>query len=448
MNEQRTQGQQMPRLLKALMDSLKLPDLRRRILFTLAMLVVFRFIAHVPVPNVDAEALKELFAGNQIWGMMDIFSGGAMGKMSIAALGVYPYITAVIIMQLLIPVIPRLRSLSQEGEWGRNKINQYTYWLTVPLALLQGYGTLSLFHQGIGGKPVIPTLWPFHGGDPLATIAMLLSLTAGTMFLVWLGERITESGIGNGVSIIIVGGIIAALPVNIWQTYEVVKVVGLLELIILMLAITFFIVYVTEAQRRIPVQYSRSVFRGGKMYRQTGGTHIPLPVNSAGMIPLIFAYAVIMLPAVIASYFPSNSFANSIQSLFGETGPFYWILLFVLVVGFTYFYTMVVFEQQDLAGTLKKQGGFIPGIRPGRPTSQYLIKVLTRITFGGATFLGAIAVMPVFAKLITSAPGTVSPSSIMILSSAGLLIVVAVMLDTMRQLESQLLMRHYEGFIK
>lgn len=428
-----------PKLFQAVVDAFKLPDLRRKLLFTIAMLIIFRFVAHVPIPGVDQSALQELFQKNALLGMLDLFSGGAMRYLSIAAMGVYPYITSSIIMQLLIPVIPRLEALSREGEEGRRKLNQYTHWLMVPMALLQGYGQLYLFQQeGVFQEGVRVGL---TGDALLPTAAMLLSLTAGTVFLVWLGERITENGIGNGISIIIFGGIVAGMPANIGRSYLQSGTGGLLTLIVLLVAIAFFIVFVNEAVRRIPVQYSRSLFRGGKMYRQTGGTHIPIRVNSAGMIPLIFAYAFLQLPSVIAGYVG----ATSVQKFLGVQGYLYWILLFLLVIGFTFFYTMVTFQQQNLAETLQRQGGFVPGIRPGRPTNDYLNKVITRVTWGGALFLGIVAVSPILSRwLVGSEAGT----TLMLISAAGLLIVVGVVLDTMRQIEAQLLMRQYEGFIK
>lgn len=434
-----------PRLLQAVIDAWGLPDLRRKLLFTFFILVIFRFVAHVPVPGVDLDVLRDLFEKNALLGMLDLFSGGTMRNLSIVALGVYPYITASIIMQLLAPVIPRLQALQREGEVGRRKLNQYTHWLTVPLAILQGYAQLMFFQSkgvisGIGLNP--DTL--------LYTGAMVVSMVAGTVFLVWLGERITEKGIGNGISIIIFGGIVSGLPENIGRSYITSGVGGLIPLLIILLAIAFFIVYVSEAVRRIPVQYSRSMFRGGKMYRQTGGTHIPLRVNSAGMIPLIFAYAIMVFPPTVASYFSNpvgepQNIANHIENIFSPAGWAYWILLFLLVVGFTFFYTIVLFQQQNLAETLQKQGGFIPGIRPGRPTAEYLNKAVTRITWGGALFLALIAISPLLTRAIVSAEES---TTLMLISSAGLLIVVAVVLDTMRQIEAQLLMRHYEGFIK
>jgi len=408
------------------------------------MLVIFRFVAHVPLPGVDATALQELFQRNALLGMLDLFSGGAMRYFSVAAMGVYPYITSTIIMQLMVPIIPRLQALSQEGEAGRNKINQYTHWLTVPMAGLAGYGQLILL-QREGVVAVAPGL---------PTAAMVLSMIAGTMFLVWLGELITEYGIGNGISIIIFGGIVAALPTMIGQgilTAEGGGLSGLAVYAFIAIATMAVIVIFTEAHRRVPVQYARSIFRGGRMYRQAGSTHIPLRVNTAGMIPLIFGMSLVMFPGMVASYFAAPvgadpNFANTIMNLFNPQaalpmGLFYWGLYFALVLAFTFFYTMVIFGQQDLPGTLQRQGGFIPGIRPGRHTADYLNQVIKRITWGGALFLATVAVVPFLAREVTNI-------QVLQLSSMGLLIMVGVILDTMKQMEAQLVMRRYEGFIK
>jgi preprotein translocase subunit SecY len=434
--------QTRPRLLQAMIDAFSLPDLRRRILITFGILIAFRFVAHIPLPGVDLAALNELFGRNALLGMLDMFSGGAMRQFSVAAMGVYPYITASIVMQLLVPIIPKLRDLSQEGEAGRNQINRITHWLTVPLAGLQGYGQLIyLQREGV-----------IEAASALPMITMVLSLIAGTMFLVWLGERITEYGIGNGISIIIFAGIVAGLPQMIGQGFLASEnFLGLSVYLIIALATTVFIVYFTEAHRRIPVQYSRSIFRGGRMYRQSGSTHIPLRVNTAGMIPLIFAMSIVVFPGVVASYFAAPTgadpnFANHIMNLFDPDaalpmGLFYWGLYFLLTVGFAFFYTMIIFEQQDLPNTLQRQGGFIPGIRPGAHTKEYLDGVIKHITWAGALFLAIVAVMPFFAREVTNVQA-------MQLSSMGMLIVVGVVLDTMKQLEAQLVMRRYEGFIK
>jgi len=431
-----------PRLLQAMLDAFSLPDLRRRILITVGILVIFRFVAHVPLPGVDLGALQALFERNALLGMLDLFSGGAMRRLSVAAMGVYPYITSSIIMMLLVPIIPRLQALSREGESGRNKINLITHWLVVPLASVQGYGQLVfLQREGVISSAAV-----------LPTVAMVLSMVAGTMFLVWLGELITNYGIGNGISIIIFGGIVAGLPTMIGQGFLAGGNFGGLAFYALLVLITIVVIVIfTEAHRRIPVQYARSVFRSGRMYRQSGTTHIPLRVNSAGMIPLIFAMSVVLFPGIVASYFASPmgaepNFANMIMELFRPDAPlplglFYWGLYFILALAFAFFYTMVVFQNQDLPNVLQRQGGFIPGIRPGKQTATYLDGVIKRITWGGALFLACVAVMPFAARHITNV-------QVIQLSSLGLLIMVGVVLDTMKQLEAQLVMRRYEGFIR
>jgi len=430
-----------PRLFQAMLDAFRLPDLRRRILFTLGMLVIFRFVAHVPLPGVNPDALQQLFERNAMLGMLDMFSGGAMRYFSVAAMGIYPYITASIIMMLLTPVIPRLQAISQEGEAGRDKINLITHWLTVPMAGLAGYGQIILLrNEGVLLSAAI-----------LPTAAMVLAMIAGTMFLVWLGELITEYGIGNGISIIIFGGIVAGLPEMIGQGFLAKEQFGGLAVYLLIALVTVVVIVIfTEAHRRIPVQYAKSVFRGGRMYKQSGSTHIPLRVNTAGMIPLIFAMSIVVFPGMIASYFAGPetdpNFANTIMNLFNPNAEFpmalfYWGLYFLLTVGFAFFYTFVMFQQQDLPGTLQRQGGFIPGIRPGKHTADYLNQVIKRITWGGALFLAGVAIIPFLAREVTNV-------QVIQLSSMGLLIVVGVVLDTMKQIEAQLVMRRYEGFIK
>lgn len=440
----------VPALFRAAADAWRIPDLRFRILFTLSLLIIFRFFAHVPVPGVDREALAAAFAANPLLGFLDLFSGGALRNLSIAALGVYPYITASIILQILTPIIPALKSLSQEGEGGRQAINRYTHYLTVPLAFLQGYGQLNLFAGAFTSQGSAAISGIGFGANTLNTMAILTAMTAGTMLLVWMGELITEKGIGNGISLIIFAGIVSTLPQvvgQLWLLRDQIFQVGML--IFIALAIVYLIVYFAEAQRRIPVQYGRSVFRGGQMYRQSGATHIPLRVNAAGMIPLIFAFSILILPSVVASYFNDgsgglvSSVASFFQNSFGPTSTIYWIAIFLLVVIFTFFYTLVVHNQQNLAENLQKNGGFVPGIRPGPPTKIYLMRVVLRITWGGALFLGFIAIMPFLAQLVTNLP-----SATTIIQSTSLLIMVGVALDTMRQLESQLLMRNYEGFVR
>ena len=438
----RTQPVSRPQLIQSMIDAMRVSDLRGKILFTLGMLVVFRFVAHVPVPGVDSQALSQAFQQSALLGFLDLFSGGALAFLSVAALGVYPYITSSIVMQILVPVLPGLKALSQEGEYGRQRINQYTHWLTVPVAFLQSWGQLTLLRQ----SGVLPTV---DFGLNLHTMAMVISMVAGTMFLVWLGELITERGLGNGISLIIFGGIVARFPQVVGQgLLEGGEAGGLLLLGLMGFGIIYVIVMFTEAQRRVPVQYGRSVFRGGRMQRQSGSTFLPLRVNSAGMIPLIFASSIIILPATVASYFRdplSNGFVPRLARFFSDTldpASFpYWGATFLLVVVFTFFYTMVIFQQQNLAENLQRNGGFIPGIRPGRPTQEYLNRVILRITWGGAVFLGAIAIVPYFVTQATDVRA-------LTLSSFSLLIMVGVALDTMRQLEAQLLMRNYEGFIR
>jgi preprotein translocase subunit SecY len=438
------QGPTKPRLLQAMLDAFSLPDLRRRILITFGLVVIFRFVAHVPLPGVNPAALQDLFDRNALLGMFDMFSGGAMRNFSVAAMGVYPYITATIIMQLMTPVIPRLQTLAQEGESGRNRINLITHWLVVPLAGLAGYGQLVLLRSEGAIDPAAT----------LATSAMILAMIAGTVFLVWLGEQITQYGIGNGISIIIFAGIVSGLPEMVGRGFlagEQGQLMGLLAFIVIGLATTVLIVIFTEAHRRIPVQYAKSVFRSGRMYRQSGATHIPLRVNTAGMIPLIFGMALVIFPSIVASYFANPStadpnFANHIMNIFSPDaalplGLFYWGFYFLLVMGFAFFYTKVIFQQQDLPGVLQRQGGFIPGIRPGKQTASYLNGVITRITWAGALFLSFIAIIPFIAREITDV-------QVVQLSSFGMLIVVGVVLDTMKQMEAQLAMRRYEGFIK
>jgi preprotein translocase subunit SecY len=423
-----------------MMDILTLPDLRRRILFTIGMLIVFRFITHVPLPGVDIAALKTLFEKTPLFGMLDLFSGGAMERFSVAAMGVYPYITASIIMQLLVPVIPSLQALSQQGEIGHQKINRITHLATIPLAALQSYAMIAVLRsQGVA----IASL------TSLTIANIVITMVAGTMFLVWLGELITERGVGNGISIIIFGGIVTDLPGIVGRgIIDAIggKPGGLIAYIILALAMVVLIVIFVEAHRRIPVQYARSTFRSGRMYRQSGSTYVPLRVNTAGMIPLIFAIALMQLPATIATYFMNPStenpnFWNTIYNVFQSNTAAYNGLYFVLVIGFTLFYTMVIFEQMNLPQTLQQQGGFIPGVRPGKATADYLNGIIKRITFGGALFLAVVAILPFIGIKIT----TISDLGI---RSTAMLIAVGVALDTMKQLEAQLTMRRYEGFLK
>jgi len=406
-------------------------------------------VAHVPVPGIDTAALADIFSRQdvgQILGILNIFSGGSLQNFSVAAMGVYPYITASIIFQLLIPIIPRLTELSKEGEQGRHKINQYQHWLTVPLAILQGYGQCVLM-KSLGVLPRFDIV-----ANPLYSTSILFSLVAGTIFLIWIGELITENGIGNGVSIIIFAGIVSRLPLQAYQTIlpqtqsgTSFNFFGLLLFLLISLITIVGIIMIQEGQRRIPVHYSRNVFKGNRMMRQSGESHIPLRVNSAGMIPLIFAQSIIIFPSTIAAFFTAatgtvGDIARTVTSVLNPSSFPYQVLYFLMVVGFTYFYTTVVFSQQNIAENLQKSGGVVPGKRPGPATQQYLTRVLNRITFLGALFLGVVAVLPYFGGIITGVQ--------FLYTSTALLIVVGVAIDTMKQLEAQLLMRNYEGFIK
>ena len=447
MTLERPQASSRPRLLQAAIDAFRQPDLREKLLFVLLMLIVFRFIAHVPLPNVDQRALRSVVDSNALLGFFNIFSGGALRQLSVASHGVYPYITASIVIQILTPVVPRLQALSKEGEQGRNRMQLYTHWLTVPITIFQGYAQLIILQRngaiaGVG----------LFGDDLLPTVAMLASMTAGTMFLVWLGELITERGIGNGMSLLILAGIVAGLPQYLGSgIFNASGTFGGLNGLVLLFVIGFVmilgIVIFQEAQRKIPVQYARSVFRQGRMYRQSGTSHIPLKVNSAGMIPLLFAFTIMIFPSFLAETFRGSGsaavrdVATFMSDVSNPSSVPYQIGVFTLTVGFTFFYSLVLYQQQNLSENLQKSGGFIPGIRPGRPTQDYITRVLIRITWAGALFLGVIAVIPYIATRLTDVQA-------LTLSSTGLLIVVGVVLDTMRQIEAQLLMRNYEGFIR
>lgn len=444
-----------PHLLRAALEALVQPDLRGRIIFVFAMLVVFRFLANLPVPGADPSIFESFFREDPILGFLNLFSGGALQRMSIAAMGVYPYVTAAIVMQLLVPLVPTLRALAQEGEYGRRQIEVYTYWLTVPMALIQSYGELILIQQLAPGAIKVGF---GSGEDALRTLTILITMTAGTLFLVWLGELISEKGVGNGTSIIIFSGIVTGLPEYVGTRLFA----GIGGTLLSTLALGLFIVglvYLTvlfqEAQRRIPVQYSRSVFRGGRMYRQSGQTYIPLRVNSVGMIPLIFAFSLILLPAYAGQVLSQNNnevIANVgkwLADVFTPGNPLYWLLVFVSVIIFSFFYTVVLFQQQNLAENLQRQGGFIPGIRPGRPTEEYINRVLMRITWAGALFLGFMAISPFIAGLLFGADVSLQGRSFQFgISASGIIIVVGVVLDMMRQIEAQVLMRRYEGFIR
>jgi preprotein translocase subunit SecY len=424
---------------ESLLNAFRAPDIRRRILYVLGILVVFRFLASVPVPGIDRDQLATFLEGNPIFGLLNLFSGGGLSSLSIVALGMNPYINASIIMQLMTGVVPSLQALSREGEFGRNKINQYTRYLTVPLALLQAYGFLALLNS----QNVLTTTFDLGSFD---TLTQITTLTAGAIALMWLGELITEKGIGNGISFIIFAGIVSQAPSALNAFRVSPDLTQLILFALIAVAAVAVIIYIQEGQRRIPIQYASRV-RGRRMY-QGGQTFLPLRVNQAGVIPIIFAVSILLFPQQIASYFTSSEIAivrdiaTGVASFFASTSVAYVVLYFLLVVGFTYFYTAFTFKPDETAEQLRKNGGFIPGIRPGRPTQDYLARVVTRITFAGALFLAIVAVSP-------TAVGVVFPELQSLgLGGTSLLIVVSVVVETMKQIEAQLMMRNYEGFIR
>lgn len=444
-------------MIEALRNAIRLPDVRNKLLITGLILVVYQFVAHVPVLGVDRVALQNVLNSQTAGGIINVLnllSGGAVANFSIIANGVYPYITASIIFQLLVPIVPRLEALQREPG-GKEKLERYTYYLAIPMAVLQAYSQIQIFStpaiQGAGTLPIIPGF----GSDLLLTISVLATMTAGTMFAIWLGELITEQGIGNGISIIIFAGIVAQAPSSLISllTNSTQPIYNLVLFIIIVIISIVAIVYIQEGVRRIPVQYGKRV-RGRKQY---GGasTYIPMKVNPVGMIPLIFAQALIAFPAIIVALFPPGPLGNSIQQTFGsQQGLAYWGTYFILVVGFTFFYTEVMVGNQNLAENLQRNGGFIPGIRPGKRTQEYILGVTRRITVVGALFLGIIAVVPGIVDVINRIilPGEVIGGSAQnaaeVLTGSGLIIVVGVVVDTLRQLEAQLVMRNYEGFIR
>jgi preprotein translocase subunit SecY len=426
---------------EALVNAFRAPDIRRRIFFVLGMLVIVRMLANVPVPGIDRQALEGVIGGNSFLQLLNLFSGGGLENFSIIALGVNPYINASIIMQLMTGVVPRLQQLSREGEYGRNKINQYTRYLTIPLAILQSYGYLALLSSPSNGVVEDFDL------TSVTTLTQIVTLTAGTVLLMWIGELITERGIGNGISFIIFAGIVAGLPSGVFTFLASPDVAAFILFAGLAVASVAVIVYIQEGQRRIPIQYASRV-RGRRMY-QGGATFLPLRVNQAGVIPIIFAISILLFPVQLATYFSNSGgivedVANVIVDWLSQGSPLYAIIFFLLVVGFTYFYTAFTFKPADTADQLRKNGGFIPGIRPGAPTRDYLAKVVYRISLAGAIFLGIVAVSPIIFGVIFS--GTVFSSYA--LGGTAILIVVSVVVETMKQLEAQLMMRNYEGFIR
>jgi preprotein translocase subunit SecY len=433
-------------MLEAIQNAFRLPDVRRKIIYTLFILLIYQFATHVSVPGIDKNVLEQLFDDNQggFLSVLDLLSGGAVRNFSIIANGVYPYITASIILQLLVPIIPALERIAREPG-GQDKINQYTYYLTVPMAILQSVGQINIFESLVQGGELLPGF----GEDILLTVSVIATMTAGTMFAIWLGELISEQGIGNGISIIIFAGIVAQAPSSLFRLLQNNLVYNLLLFVVLTFAVVLVIVLIQEGTRRVPVQYGKRV-RGRKVYGG-GTTHIPLRVNTAGMIPLIFAQSIITFPAIVASFFPQGDITNYLQDNFANAiGVPYWTLYFILVVAFTYFYTDVMVQNQNLAENLQKNGGFIPGIRPGKRTQEYINSIVRRITLVGALFLGGVAILPglnqILDEVILGSSSLLNASNV--IGPSGLIIVVGVVIDTMRQLEAQLMMRNYDGFMR
>lgn len=414
----------------------KVKELRNKIFFILGVLVVFRIAANVPIPGVDVTQIKSFFEGNQLLGFLDLFSGGGLRNISIVMLGVGPYITSSIIMQLLTMIFPRLEQVyKEEGQAGREKFNMWTRYLTVPLAVMQTFAMISLLRS----QQILTDLNTFN------YVTIIVTATAGTIFLMWLGELISEKGIGNGISLLIFAGIVSALPTSLQQiiaTWDPTQIFTYLSFAVLGVVTIAGIVVVNEGQRNISVSFARRI-RGGKT---SGGTktHLPLRVNQAGVIPIIFAMSIMIFPGVIANFLANvdnqaiANIASGIADLFANQA-FYGIVYFVLVVMFTYFYTAVTFDPKNVAENLQRQGGFVPGIRPGAPTMEYLNYIVNRITLSGALFLGLVAVLPFIVQGITGVRA-------LTIGGTGILIVVSVVVETMKQIESQLVMRDYEGF--
>ena len=421
----------------------KIPELKKRILFTLMMLAVYRVGCHIPTPGIDGTALAAFFGARQgtLFGLFDMFSGGALSQMSVMALGIMPYISASIILQLMTVVVPHLEKLKKEGEQGRKKITQYTRYGTVVLSVIQGFGiAIGLERMASpGGAMVVPMGgWGFR-------LMTVITLTAGTAFLMWLGEQITERGIGNGISLIIFSGIVAGFPAAVGNTFRLMSTGELtpffmLIMVFVMVAVVGFIVFMERGQRRIPVQYAKRVV-GRRMY---GGqsTHLPLKVNTAGVIPPIFASSIIMFPATIANFMNVEELPW-LQTVVNYLTPghiVYTLIFVVFIIFFCYFYTAVQFNPVDVADNMKKYGGFIPGIRPGKNTAEYIDRVLTRLTFSGAIYVSAVCVLPQILIYEFNVP--------FYFGGTALLIVVGVAMDTANQIESHMLTRHYEGFMK
>lgn len=428
----------MEKILSVFQNSFKIEDIRKKILFTAGILIVFRIFAHIPVSGVNVASLKTLFSQNQFLGLLDIFSGGTLANFSVMALGLNPYINASIIMQLLTLVFPKLEELSKEGEQGRQKINQYTRFLTVPLSFVQAFGMYALLRsQGIIGVLL-----------PIQLLSFVATMTAGTMLLVWLGELVSEKGIGNGISLLIFAGIVGRIPVLFGQTASTVtseQILSISTFLIMGLLVISSVVLINEATRQISIYYAKRV-RGNRTYGENT-THLPLRLNQAGVIPIIFAVSLVLMPSLIANYLGASksiflqNISVSITSWFNPDGFFYNAFYFLLVIGFTYFYTAVIFNPKKISEEIQKHGGFIPGIRPGTSTFHHLNFILVRVTFAGAIFLGTIAIFPAIARVISGV-------QTLLLGGTGILIVVSVVLETVKKLESQIVMRNYERFVK
>jgi preprotein translocase subunit SecY len=418
-------------MLAALSNVLKITELRQKVVFTLAMFIVFRAGAHIPVPGVNASVIEQLFTSGNLFGLLDLFAGGALSKFSIFAMSITPYINSSIIMQLLTIVVPKLEQWAKEGEEGRKKISQITRYGTVLLGFVQALGMAyglraAVINPGIG-----------------SVLLIALTLTAGTVFLMWLGEQITEKGIGNGISLIIFAGIVSRLPDGLYVMYQylaagTISFFNVLLFLIIAVAMIVFVIAIQQGQRKIQVQYAKRVV-GRKTY---GGhsTHIPLKINQAGVIPIIFASSVLMFPVTIAQFI-DVAWVKTVAGWFAWGTPLQTLLYALMIVFFTYFYTAVTLNIPDMAENMKKYGGFIPGLRPGKPTADYLERVMSRITLAGAIFLALIAILPNFVAGATNIQGVY-------FGGTALLIVVGVALDTMKQIESLILMRHYQGFMK
>jgi len=438
-------------------NALRVSDIRRKLLFTLFILVIYQFVAHVPVIGVDRDALRLLLdseTGSGLINVLNLLSGGAVANFSVIANGVYPYITASIIFQLLVPVVPQLEQIQREPG-GQEKIQRWTYFASIPMAILQSVAQINIFNILASPSGQQVQIIPGFGSDFLLTLTVIVTMTGGTMFAIWLGELITEDGIGNGISIIIFAGIVAIAPssfINLMvNSAGAFRFYNIILFVLITVGSVVAIVLIQEGVRRIPVQYGKKV-RGRKQY---GGasTYIPLKVNPVGMIPLIFAQSVMAFPAIIASVLPQSDFTRNLTLTFGsQSGFVYWFTFFLFTVGFTFFYSDVMTQNQNLAENLQRQNGFIPGIRPGKRTNEYIQRVTRRITIVGAVFLGLIAIVPgivgALNNLLFQTGTSQQTNAAFVITGAGLIIVVGVVIDTLRQVEAQLVMRNYEGFMR